>query len=391
MPLIVTTYNGEIFYNGKIMFSFFITFLFVSYVLIFDNDNFIDFKDKITYYILVYSLLLFLSFLFSIDKKVSLLGQPHSREGFIELILYLIVFYIFYKYFTLSLKVIEAILIVSVIISIVGLLQFANILPFLTAIVKNPWELGTPFSTIGNRNFVGTFCTIIMPVAIGFWFFTSKIQGYFYVGIIFCFLLISQTRSAWIAFLVYFSMFFILNFKNKKLKSKWLIVLFSIFILSILINYLSNDQLNRRLSLMLADLFNISDDSAGSNRMLYWKRTIPHLFNRPLFGYGIDTFGVFNRKFYGWIDIYYEKVHNEYMQIALTMGFPVLIMYLSLVFKIILGLLKKATTNPISQVMFLCIIGYLTQAMFNLSMLPNAILYWAILGAAYKQVKYPVQ
>ncbi|MEN8905974.1 MAG: hypothetical protein ABF289_08465, partial [Clostridiales bacterium] len=95
------------------------------------------------------------------------------------------------------------------------------------------------------------------------------------------------------------------------------------------------------------------------------------------------------RQTYGYLKLYFEKIHNEYMHMAFTMGFPILIMYISLVSKILLGLLSRIKIDPISQVIFCCITGYLIQAIFNLSMLPNAILFWAILGIGFKIVMSP--
>ncbi len=64
-------------------------------------------------------------------------------------------------------------------------------------------------------------------------------------------------------------------------------------------NYTKKDALANRAKTVVSDAKNIKQDSAGSNRIFYWKRTLPLLFERPWLGSGPDTYGQAMRNEYG--------------------------------------------------------------------------------------------
>lgn len=75
-----------------------------------------------------------------------------------------------------------------------------------------------------------------------------------------------------------------------------------------------------------------------------------------------------------------DKAHNEYLQIAATLGIPALILYMTFLCMIILPKLKDLFKNNYIFLM-LCIIGsYLVQAFFNISTIGIAPLFWFALG-----------
>ena len=77
--------------------------------------------------------------------------------------------------------------------------------------------------------------------------------------------------------------------------------------------------------------------------------------------------------------IYYDKVHNEYLQILITEGVFGLISYLGLYFV----LLKKGIKNGFKYdevIYVLPIIGYLVQAFFNISVIEVAPIFYIGIG-----------
>jgi len=378
--MIIIPWYGEIYYTGKILFTLLLTSAFIVYILKINYKLLLPRLDKITIILILYALLISLSTILSIDFRLSLLGHPRNREGLIVLLLYIVIFYLFYMFFEFSVKIFEYVLVCSSIVSIYGILCSSGVLPAAYDIFSNSWEYGAALSTIGNRNFVGTYCTIFLPLAIGFWLYISNYRGFIYISILFSFLIISQTRSAWLAFFIYTALFIILTSKKIIDLRKWLVLFLMLFSLFIIQNSLSNGSLIHRIHLLLADFLNISSDTAGSNRMYYWKRAFPLTFDKPLLGYGPDTFGNIFIKNFGFIEIYFPKFHNEYMQIALTTGYISLLLYLSLICMTLKKLLINIRSRPINIVLLCCICGYLFQALFNVSIITNACIFWAILG-----------
>jgi putative inorganic carbon (HCO3(-)) transporter len=131
---------------------------------------------------------------------------------------------------------------------------------------------------------------------------------------------------------------------------------------------------------VVSDAQNIKQDSAGTKRIFYWRRTLPLLFERPWFGSGPDTYGQILRNEYGNIDLYYPKAHNEYLQMLITLGWPATIVYLMIVAAVLLRVVKRVQEEPLQQVLLCCIVGYLVQAFFNISVIATAPIFWAMLG-----------
>ena len=76
-----------------------------------------------------------------------------------------------------------------------------------------------------------------------------------------------------------------------------------------------------------------------------------------------------------------DKAHNEWLQIGSTLGIPALLVYLTL---IILTLRKLRKTNlkenKTSFILYICIISYILQSMFNISTIGVAPIYYLIIG-----------
>jgi O-antigen ligase len=107
-----------------------------------------------------------------------------------------------------------------------------------------------------------------------------------------------------------------------------------------------------------------------------------------LLGSGPDTFGIVYPKDTVFKGVTVDKAHNEYLQIAVTLGIPALLVYLFFTAHVLLTGLKAASRmkgeNQILLFGLLAIcIGYLTQAFFNISVITVAPFFWVILGILY--------
>lgn len=77
-----------------------------------------------------------------------------------------------------------------------------------------------------------------------------------------------------------------------------------------------------------------------------------------------------------------DKAHNEYLQIAATLGIPALAIYSIFICMIIFPKLPKIFKQEYSLLILSVIINYLTQAFFNISTIGIAPLFWFALGIA---------
>jgi len=245
-------------------------------------------------------------------------------------------------------------------ISLYLLLQYYGLDPFLSDIQQLT-------STLGNQNYVASYLALIFPIAFSFFLIeTKKINKILfevvllinYTGIIIC-----HTRAIWIA--LFFSLllfgFSLSHYKiNKILKDnkKWLIILFSLFLLITLI-YSTDNPLNRS-SITAAERAISTFDMQGSSlrsRLLIWQSTINMIKDRPLFGSGLGTFPLYYLNYqadflqknpnYSNFAGKAGEAHNEYLQIWAETGITGLLVFILIIvifYRTNLNLIKKIET-----------------------------------------------
>jgi len=133
----------------------------------------------------------------------------------------------------------------------------------------------------------------------------------------------------------------------------------------------------------------------GSSRGYLWTRTIPLIFERPLLGWGADTYSLvfpqndyFGKvRSYGTKGILVDKPHNLYLQIVMNFGFLGLIVFVLLVGSYLLNSIKiygnkKIETDMeyIGLFIFLGVTAYLMAGMFNDSVVCVAPFFWILMG-----------
>ena len=128
-------------------------------------------------------------------------------------------------------------------------------------------------------------------------------------------------------------------------------------------------------------------DYAGAERGFIWKRVVELIKRRPLVGYGIENLGEVFNKYYGqdmidlWGEVrYVDKAHNEYLHIAVTSGIPSLLSYLIFTIQIIKKGFTKLHNDSIMLLLLSSVLGYMTAAFFNISVVSVAYVYWIFLG-----------
>ena len=359
--------------------------------------------DLIDKTLIVLFILTLLSTIFSINPSTALIGDENRYEGFLSLTVYFLTYYCAKYFFSYNKKLkIFATITVSI-TAIIGILQYYNIFP-LYYIFNIPFVSSFASSTFGNRNFFGNFMAIVVPTFMGLYIIKNR-KTY----LILCFLsfwgmLVSMTRSSWVGLAVATIIgiiYVIKNFNMDILKrvlsiSIGFIVIF-IFVLTpptfITENFSGNNSinnLNSRLELIGKDVENLLNNnagSAGSGRISIWILTLKSIAITPLLGTGPDTLkdaliiNVHEEAIERMIKTHtiVDKAHNEYLQIAATIGVPALIVYLAFIFQIIFSR-KDVFTNNSTFILFVGIISYLVQAFFNISTIGVAPVFWFLLG-----------
>ena len=130
------------------------------------------------------------------------------------------------------------------------------------------------------------------------------------------------------------------------------------------------------------------NEKMGSNRIQIWRITIDLIKKYPIFGVGTDNLksALHNNLTTDYIEfiertkVGIDKAHNEYLQIAVTLGIPALVVYLVFIVLVLKGKEKQIFNNLNIFIIYSSIICYLVQAFFNISTIGIAPLFWFALG-----------
>ncbi len=162
------------------------------------------------------------------------------------------------------------------------------------------------------------------------------------------------------------------------------IFLISIVVIFGIMNFSNKSILTSRVETIYTDTTNITNDDSGSSRIFIWKKAIPFLLKNPLLGTGPDTYAIVLDDAEAKRRALFFKAHNEYLQMAITEGYPALAIYIFIVGYILKNLIENRKKGIHIWILLSCIIGYLIQAFFNISFIATAVIYWALLGIAAK-------
>lgn len=362
--------------------------------------------DLIDKTLLAFYALIILSTIFSANILKSIIGEHNRYEGVLTLTTYFLTYYCAKYYFNYNKKLKYFAIAVVLISSAIGILQYYNIFP-LYYIFNIPFEPAFASSTFGNRNFFGGFLAICVPIFMALYIIKRK-KVYLVTSLIsFWAMLVSMTRSSWVGLAVatIFGIIYVVkNFSKEILKRTIHIVIgFTIIFVFVLIpppiaDYFDVNTLNGRLAALGHDFVVLFDNDAeksalGSGRMIIWKIALEELTFVPILGTGPDALvdGLKENytddyvKFIVNTHMQIDKAHNEYLQIAVTLGIPALIVYLTFIAQILASARKNIFKNNATFILFIPIVSYLVQAFFNISTIGVAPVFWALLGLIQSQ------
>lgn len=332
--------------------------------------------------IIIFSII---SVIFAVKPKYALFGYSGRYEGLFQ-ILYYFSLYMLCTYINKKHKKIIAygILTCGAVEAIYAILQVTQWLPVITQ-----YHHGKPWATafITNPNFFGSLMILCLSFSLGLFIDLDKLYTKIINGLlIFLFmvgLLISNTLSAAVGLFVVFIYILVYIIKEKKFKD-FIIITLILLSASILMHttkktYLLKDIIKTKNQTVDIAQGNIKD-TYGSNRIYIWKNTLKAVPENILNGVGIDNFYyAFGKKpltMKGW---FFDKAHNEYLQILICEGIFSLISYLLFFGWItIKGIINNYKNKEIFLI--LPVIGYLIQAFFNISVIEVAPFFYISLG-----------
>jgi len=401
--------TGDFFYAPKVYGLVVIAAMFL-FTLVLSGKNIrslIKF-DLINLFLLFYVLLLIISLFFAHDIRMAIMGRKYRVEGFMTFLSYFLLFLAARTMAGLGKKLLMGITISATILSIYGIAQFYGFDPFPRDFIRGGWK--TAFATFGNPNFFGSYLVLVIPVVLQD-FVKNKhfISGICY-GLLIYALICTLTRSAWVgigAAMVFYGIIYIYLYKNFRHDIQRIAIALLVTVVAIFIFNISTG------SIFMSRFHSISKDAreaiksdqkvneeainssgateSGLARFYIWAKVIELIKERPWTGYGIENllepfgekFGnesVSQRLGFGKVTRPPDKAHNEYLNIAVTTGIPSLMIYLIFIMFVLKSSLVKMRHSPAYIPFVAAVLGYLTQAFFNISVASVAYIFWVFLG-----------
>ena len=344
-------------------------------------------KNKIDIFLLLIIVFAIISTIFAFNPMKALFGEWDRYEG-----LFVICYYITLVFITSYLKkedrkmIVYFILFFCFIQCIYSFAQKFNLFNVHVRIKK-----GTRWATgfTSNRNFFGTLMLLCIGYSIGLYIESKeKSRTVLFLFLTFLFsigLLLSKARSCFVGLIVVMIVLLIYAIKNKYIK-KYIILFLVLAFSTSLMQFVNLTPVIYYFNKTTSEISEISKGNVknefGSNRIELWKETIKIVPRYLIHGVGIDNFGnvidgrpIRNYK----LKLIYDKAHNEYLQILVTMGIFSLISYLCMHFIIIKeGIVNTFKNKEVYYI--LPVIGYIVQAQFNISVIEVAPLFYIALG-----------
>lgn len=361
---------------------------------------------------IIYILILagIISSILAINYRISIFGYVNRYEGFIALLSYYLIF--------LNSRLVDKdkqknllnlLIIVGVFQSLYAILQVIFKAPF---VMKFKWYwMASGFNY--NPNFFGSFMCTVGLLSVCLYLFNNERKIFYFISsvIIMIGLVLAQSTAPIAGY--FFGIFILLivllirkiNIRHKIFKLGIVLTL-TFFITVFGTDYLFNniykyentdsytikgdidkiiiygcdtlglkcDKLKENTHLSKPE--NITLDNIASNRFTIWNESLPIIKDNWLVGVGLDNFGIAYNQYYG--NTLTDKVHNVYLQILATNGIIGFIPYmLWLLVILICGLKIK---NEKILILLIPFIGYVFQALFNISVVDVAPIFYMLSG-----------
>ncbi|MDQ0232769.1 O-antigen ligase family protein [Metabacillus malikii] len=351
------------------------------------------FQTKAEKLAVLFFILIFISTLFSLNPWVSFLGSAREYQGFLYWFSFLSLFIFSYQF----IRETKQILIVKCFVNVSVIIGFYNIWQ------HHHYSTDTYFykswGFFDNSNHYGTYMVIMINLSLLLYLMSNNLKGlvFYWVvnGVLFLSLFYSGSRGAWVSVLLCIVLYTILVIvPQRQLWKRWLLLFLVPISLLLTVNIIENGFLTNRLDSVVADLMTFLDedessDDAGSGRGEIWKKTIPLIKDYALIGSGPSTFSiVYFEKNTSPDEIQVDNSHNDFLEIAFSMGIPALLVYCVFLFTILKQGFKtvrelEGETKIYLQGLLITIFGYLVKSLFNISVIPVAPFFWVLLGMAY--------
>lgn len=348
-------------------------------------------KLKISSYdifLIIFFIFTLVSAILSINTESAFFGFRGRYEGFFQITYYFSLFFLssFLKKEEKK-AIVYSILALGIINCIHAHLQKYELFHVPTIYDHNkPWATGY----VTNPNFFGTLMVLCLTSIIGLLIDSSKLNNqkkiiyFLLIGLFTSGLLISDTLSALVGLIITLVYVFIYAFKKDK-EPLLIVVVLLITTITLIESCFNQTSLVKDLIKTKNQSIEIAkgnaQDDFGTHRIYIWKETIKVVPNNLTYGVGVDNFyyAFGDKPLMSKRNTYYDKAHNEFLQILVCEGVYALISYMLFIGIIVIRGIKNSFKNN-ELYLIIPVIAYLVQSLFNISVIEVAPLFYIYLG-----------
>ena len=393
-------------YSISLIFLMSINILFSIVLLFLERIKF----NLIDVFLILLVLFGIISTALSKDVSVSLYGYWRRYEGFLQLLYYYSLMYLGTAVFKDKCKkfIIYSIFVFGIVNVLICFMQVYNIFKFVNVGLRDRmFGMGL----LLNTNFAGSYMVLCLGLSLGLFLYSKNRNCIgFIIKLVLCLLffsglLMSNAMSGVVGLfficlliVMYFIYMCVKKSNSKENIIKHLVLLVSCFLVFISLSYTRGTIIGRDFMLFSRETSELvkgnTNDNFGSGRIFVWKNTLKVVPKYILHGVGVDNFcNAFEYplsfEFSPGNVVYYDKVHNEYLQKLVCEGIFSCITYIVMLafifFKSVKENVKKF--NYISVAFLFAFSGYCVQAFFNISVIEVAPLFWIVCGLLYDRRK----
>jgi O-antigen ligase/tetratricopeptide (TPR) repeat protein len=265
-------------------------------------------------------------------------------------------------------------------------------------IISSPMSANRIIATIGNSAYVGAYAIFNIFFAL-LLFFKEKNWGFKSVYLLamvisFFALIFSGTRGAYIGFfvgLVFIGVILTLFNASKKIKFTSISLLaISIIFVVLIFAFKDTDAISKNIYLSRLTHMSIQD-ATTQTRLLSWKAAYQDFHNHPFLGTGWGNYAVTFDKFFNPIflsytagETYFDRAHNNIVDITSTTGALGILSYLSIFvfvgYYLVAGFRRKTISIEDFSVISALIIAYFIQNLLVFDSLVTYLSLMVILG-----------
>ena len=336
----------------------------------------------------------------SIHWPTALFGKPRRYEGLLSFVNYAVIYFLVLQFAVDAARVrrlAQALFLSSLVVAGYGLLQYLGWDPVSWGPL--PFEANRAFSTYGNPDLLGGFLIFSVTVALGLALFEARLwwrlaywAGFGLNGLV---LIVAFTRGAWIGGAVALAVLGVAAWRQRVrlFRIDWLPAGASLLVgIAAIVRSLSSSNEVMNFGKRLASIFEFRGGS-GQTRTEIWQAAFAAIEERPVLGWGADTFRLIFPKFK---PVEYvrdaggqsvaDNAHDYPLQLASGVGIPGMLLFYGVF--VWAGVRSartvfKRTGDPariLVAAFWAAAAGYLVQLFFGLSVTGVAFLLWIALA-----------